>query len=168
MHIHDNEEEHFIILEGKALIANGDERAEVTAGSSITIGRGVPHAWCNLSEDAPLHMLCSSAPTRRRERTRIIVHSLHFGVSRERRTLKPWIRKAAQDHSRRTGSARISVPPRRRRRGTGKAIFAATLPPPPFPTSIELTPPLRYTPSSTPTGEQGAPGRRARLLQAAL
>jgi mannose-6-phosphate isomerase-like protein (cupin superfamily) len=53
MHIHDNEEEHFIILEGKALIANGDERAEVTAGSSITIVRGVPHAWCNLSEDAP-------------------------------------------------------------------------------------------------------------------
>ena len=62
MHVHDNEEEHFIILEGKALIANGDSRAEVTAGSSITINRGVPHAWCNLSEDAPLHMLVLFSP----------------------------------------------------------------------------------------------------------
>jgi quercetin dioxygenase-like cupin family protein len=62
MHIHDNEEEHFIILEGKALIANGDIRMEVAAGSSITINRGVPHAWCNLSEDVPLHMLVLFSP----------------------------------------------------------------------------------------------------------
>jgi mannose-6-phosphate isomerase-like protein (cupin superfamily) len=62
MHVHDNEEEHFIILEGKALIANGDSRAEVAAGSSITIGKGVPHAWCNLSEDAPLRMLVLFTP----------------------------------------------------------------------------------------------------------
>jgi mannose-6-phosphate isomerase-like protein (cupin superfamily) len=62
MHVHDNEEEHFIILEGKALIANGDSRVEVGAGSSITIGRGVPHAWCNLSQDAPLHMLVLFSP----------------------------------------------------------------------------------------------------------
>jgi quercetin dioxygenase-like cupin family protein len=62
MHIHANEEEHFIILEGKALIANGDSRAEVAAGSSITIGRGVPHAWCNLSKDMPLRMLVLFSP----------------------------------------------------------------------------------------------------------
>jgi quercetin dioxygenase-like cupin family protein len=62
MHVHDNGEEHFIILEGKALIANGNSRAEVTAGSSITIGRGVPHAWCNLSQDAPLRMLVLFSP----------------------------------------------------------------------------------------------------------
>jgi quercetin dioxygenase-like cupin family protein len=62
MHIHDNEEEHFIILEGKALIANGDSRAETSAGSSVTIARGVPHAWCNLSEDAPLRMLVLFSP----------------------------------------------------------------------------------------------------------
>ena len=62
MHIHDNEEEHFIILEGKALVANGDMRREVAAGSSITISRGVPHAWCNLSEDALLRMLVLFSP----------------------------------------------------------------------------------------------------------
>ncbi|MCA6111611.1 cupin domain-containing protein [Bradyrhizobium cenepequi] len=62
MHVHDNEEEHFIILEGRAFIANGDSRVEVGVGSSITIGRGVPHAWCNLSEDVPLRMLVLFSP----------------------------------------------------------------------------------------------------------
>jgi quercetin dioxygenase-like cupin family protein len=62
MHVHDNEEEHFIILEGKALVANGEIRREVTAGSSITIGKGIPHAWCNPSEDAPLRMLVLFTP----------------------------------------------------------------------------------------------------------
>jgi quercetin dioxygenase-like cupin family protein len=62
MHVHENEEEHFIILEGKMFVANGDSRAEVTAGSSITIGKGVPHAWCNLSEDAPVRMLVLFTP----------------------------------------------------------------------------------------------------------
>jgi quercetin dioxygenase-like cupin family protein len=62
MHLHGNEEEHFIILEGKALVANGDVRREIAAGSSITIGRGVPHAWCNISEDAPLRMLVLFTP----------------------------------------------------------------------------------------------------------
>jgi quercetin dioxygenase-like cupin family protein len=62
MHVHDNEEEHFIILAGKAFVANGDTRREVAAGSSITIGKGVPHAWCNPSEDAPLRMLVLFTP----------------------------------------------------------------------------------------------------------
>ena len=62
MHVHDNADEHFIILEGKAFIANGDTRAEVAAGSSITITRGVPHAWCNPSEDAPVRMLVIFSP----------------------------------------------------------------------------------------------------------
>jgi mannose-6-phosphate isomerase-like protein (cupin superfamily) len=62
MHVHDNVDEHFIILAGKAIIANGDRRSEVAAGSSITIGRGVPHAWCNPSEDTRAHMLVIFSP----------------------------------------------------------------------------------------------------------
>jgi quercetin dioxygenase-like cupin family protein len=62
MHVHDNAEEHFIILEGKAVIANGDRRAEVAAGSSISISRGAPHAWCNPSEDTPVRMLVIFSP----------------------------------------------------------------------------------------------------------
>ena len=62
MHAHDNADDHFIILRGAAFIAHGDRRAEVAAGSSITISRGVPHAWCNLSEDAPVRMLVIFSP----------------------------------------------------------------------------------------------------------
>ena len=62
MHVHDTADEHFIILEGTAFIANGDSRGEVAAGSSITISRGVPHAWCNLSEDTPVRMLVIFSP----------------------------------------------------------------------------------------------------------
>jgi mannose-6-phosphate isomerase-like protein (cupin superfamily) len=62
MHVHDNEEEHFIILGGKAIVANGDSRVEVGAGSSVTIGKGVAHAWCNPSEDTPLRMLVLFTP----------------------------------------------------------------------------------------------------------
>jgi mannose-6-phosphate isomerase-like protein (cupin superfamily) len=62
MHVHENEEEHFIILEGKALIANGDSRVEVGAGASVTIGKGVHHAWCNPSKDTPLPMLVLFTP----------------------------------------------------------------------------------------------------------
>ncbi|MCA6112589.1 cupin domain-containing protein [Bradyrhizobium cenepequi] len=62
MHVHDDADEHFIILGGRAFIANGDRKAEVAAGSSITMARGVPHAWCNPSEDAPLRMLVIFSP----------------------------------------------------------------------------------------------------------
>jgi mannose-6-phosphate isomerase-like protein (cupin superfamily) len=61
MHIHDNEEEHFIIVEGTAHMANGDTMVDLTAGSAITVDKGVPHAWCNRTE-APLRMLVIFTP----------------------------------------------------------------------------------------------------------
>jgi len=44
MHIHQNEDEHFIILEGSLHIANGDKRFDAPAGTTVTIKKGVPHA----------------------------------------------------------------------------------------------------------------------------
>jgi mannose-6-phosphate isomerase-like protein (cupin superfamily) len=61
LHIHNKEEEHFIVLEGTLDIANGDRRWDVPAGTSVTVKRGVPHAWCNTS-DTPLHMLVVFSP----------------------------------------------------------------------------------------------------------
>jgi uncharacterized RmlC-like cupin family protein len=61
LHIHNKEEEHFIVLEGTLDIANGDDRWDVPAGASVTVKRWVPHAWCNPS-DAPLHMLVVFSP----------------------------------------------------------------------------------------------------------
>jgi len=50
MHIHQNEDEHFVILEGSMHIASGDERFDAPAGTTVTIRKGVPHAWCNLMD----------------------------------------------------------------------------------------------------------------------
>ena len=61
MHIHQNEDEHFIVLEGSLHIASGDQRFDAPAGTTVTVGKGVPHAWCNLM-DIPLRMLIVFSP----------------------------------------------------------------------------------------------------------
>ena len=61
LHIHSREDEHFIVVEGTLDIANGDRRWDAPAGTSVTVRRGVPHAWCNPS-DTPLRMLVVSSP----------------------------------------------------------------------------------------------------------
>jgi mannose-6-phosphate isomerase-like protein (cupin superfamily) len=61
MHIHKNEDEHFIVLEGTLHMANGDTTLDARAGTAVTVSRGVPHAWCNLT-DQPLRMLITFSP----------------------------------------------------------------------------------------------------------
>jgi len=61
MHIHKNEDEHFIVLEGTLHIANGNERSDLPAGTAVTVKKGVPHAWCNRS-DTLLRMLVVFSP----------------------------------------------------------------------------------------------------------
>jgi len=61
MHIHSKEEEHFIVVEGTLDIANGNRRWDALAGTSVTVRRGVPHAWSNPS-DTPLRMLVVFSP----------------------------------------------------------------------------------------------------------
>ncbi len=61
IHIHENEDEHFLILEGTAHIANGDKTFDAPVGTTVTLSKGVPHAWCNLSR-SPLRMLVTCTP----------------------------------------------------------------------------------------------------------
>lgn len=61
MHVHANEEEHFVILEGGVHLVHGDQTAELSAGDTATVRRGTPHAWCNLS-DRPVRMLIIFSP----------------------------------------------------------------------------------------------------------
>jgi mannose-6-phosphate isomerase-like protein (cupin superfamily) len=61
MHIHQIEDEHFIILEGTARIASGDKTFDAVAGTAVTLSKGVPHAWCNLS-GSPLRMAVIASP----------------------------------------------------------------------------------------------------------
>jgi uncharacterized cupin superfamily protein len=61
MHIHTNEDEHFIVLEGTLRIANGDTTLDAQAGTAITVSKGVPNAWCNVT-DGPVRMLRIFSP----------------------------------------------------------------------------------------------------------
>ncbi|WP_436120239.1 cupin domain-containing protein [Phyllobacterium sp. LjRoot231] len=44
LHIHHNEDEHFIVLEGTVRFARGAELFDASAGETVTIPRGVKHA----------------------------------------------------------------------------------------------------------------------------
>jgi mannose-6-phosphate isomerase-like protein (cupin superfamily) len=50
LHTHDNEEEHFIVVEGTVQIAVGDKTQDFPPGTSVTVSKGTPHAWCNLTD----------------------------------------------------------------------------------------------------------------------
>src|SRR5262249_13831690 len=61
MHNHKNEDEHFIVLEGTLHIANGYTTLDAPAGTTVTVKKGVPHAWCNLLE-TPLRVVIVFRP----------------------------------------------------------------------------------------------------------
>jgi mannose-6-phosphate isomerase-like protein (cupin superfamily) len=61
MHVHQNEDEHFMILEGTAHLAYGDRTVDAPAGTNITVSKGIHHAWCNLSKSS-LRMLVLFTP----------------------------------------------------------------------------------------------------------
>lgn len=71
VHVHQNEDEHFLILEGVARIAYGDKTFDVAAGETISLRRGVPHAWGNASA-SPLRMVVMVSPGGCEEALRII------------------------------------------------------------------------------------------------
>jgi mannose-6-phosphate isomerase-like protein (cupin superfamily) len=61
LHVHQNEDEHFLILEGTARINYGDRTFNAKAGDTATLLRGIPHAWRNAS-DVPLRMAVTCTP----------------------------------------------------------------------------------------------------------
>jgi len=63
MHVHANEDEHFLVLEGTLHVANGDERLDVPAGAAVTVKKGIPHAWANLGK-TPVRFLIVFLPGR--------------------------------------------------------------------------------------------------------
>lgn len=72
LHVHSNEDEHFVILEGTARVAYGDRLFDAAPGMALTLVRGVPHAWRNASATAPLRMLVTCTPGGVEEVFRII------------------------------------------------------------------------------------------------
>lgn len=61
LHIHHNEDEHFVVLEGTVCFVCDDRTFNVTAGGTVTVPRGVQHTWTNLFE-SDVRMLIAFAP----------------------------------------------------------------------------------------------------------
>jgi quercetin dioxygenase-like cupin family protein len=51
LHLHRSEEEHCVIIAGTYRIAIGEKVFEASAGASITLPKGVPHSWRNISSE---------------------------------------------------------------------------------------------------------------------
>ena len=47
VHLHENEDEHILVLEGTARIKCGDKTFDASAGTIVSLARGIPHAWGN-------------------------------------------------------------------------------------------------------------------------
>jgi mannose-6-phosphate isomerase-like protein (cupin superfamily) len=56
LHVHENEDEHFIVLDGTAHIVSGRENFHAGVGASVPLRKGIPHAWSNHSK-SPLRLL---------------------------------------------------------------------------------------------------------------
>ena len=61
MHVHQNEDEHFLILEGTACIVRGDGTFDVPAGTTVALPRRIPHAWGNAT-NSTLQMTATCWP----------------------------------------------------------------------------------------------------------
>ena len=73
VHIHRNEDEHFIILEGTARFLYGDKTFDLAAGSSVSAGKNIRHAWCNPFH-SPFRMLAIASPGGCEEALRMIAN----------------------------------------------------------------------------------------------
>src|SRR3984893_12776479 len=61
MHLHQKEEEHFVVLEGTYRVAVEDKIFDVAPGTSVAVPKGVPHAWRNLAS-SPCRLLAIFIP----------------------------------------------------------------------------------------------------------
>ena len=61
LHVHEKEDEYLLVLEGTARVVLGEETIEATAGQTLELKRGIPHAWGNPT-DKPIRLLFTVTP----------------------------------------------------------------------------------------------------------
>jgi quercetin dioxygenase-like cupin family protein len=61
IHVHSKEEEYLLVLEGTARLILGDETLDATAGTRVTLPRGIKHAWGNAT-DSPVRLAITAMP----------------------------------------------------------------------------------------------------------
>jgi quercetin dioxygenase-like cupin family protein len=61
VHLHEKEDEHILVVEGAARVLYGDETFDATAGTVVSLARGIPHAWGNPT-DTRLRLVITATP----------------------------------------------------------------------------------------------------------
>ena len=82
VHVHQNEDEHFVVVEGTAYIVSGEQAFEATAGAAISLRKGIPHAWCNRS-NSPLRLVVTNVPGGIEEALRLSANGVDIGAVAE-------------------------------------------------------------------------------------
>ena len=83
VHLHENEDEHILVVEGTARVLYGDKTFDATAGTMISLARGIPHAWGNPT-DTPIRLMITARPGGVEEVLRLIATSGAFKQIRRR------------------------------------------------------------------------------------
>jgi mannose-6-phosphate isomerase-like protein (cupin superfamily) len=73
-HLHENEDEHILVVEGTARVLYGDKTFDATAGTMVSLARGIQHAWGNPT-DTPIRLLTTARPGGVEELLRLIATS---------------------------------------------------------------------------------------------
>jgi mannose-6-phosphate isomerase-like protein (cupin superfamily) len=73
-HLHEREDEHILVVEGTARVLYGDKTFDATAGMTVRLARGIPHAWGNPT-DAPIRLVVTATPGGVEEVLRLIATS---------------------------------------------------------------------------------------------
>jgi quercetin dioxygenase-like cupin family protein len=74
VHLHEKEDEHILVVEGTARVLYGDKTFDATAGTVVSLARGIPHAWGNPT-DTPLRLVITATPGGVEEVLRLIATS---------------------------------------------------------------------------------------------
>lgn len=74
VHLHEKENEHILVLEGTAMRRYGNKTFDATAGTVVSLARGIPHAWGNPT-GTPIRLLITATPGGVEEALRLIATS---------------------------------------------------------------------------------------------
>ena len=74
VHLHEREDEHIFVVEGTARVLYRDNAFDATAGTVVSLARGIPHAWGNPT-DTPLRLVTTATPGGVEEVLRLIATS---------------------------------------------------------------------------------------------
>jgi quercetin dioxygenase-like cupin family protein len=74
VHLHENEDEHILVVEGTLRVLYGDKTFDAMSGTTVNLARGIPHAWGNAT-DTPIRLTITATPGGVEEVLRLIATS---------------------------------------------------------------------------------------------